>query len=143
MSGPIGAALNPRYPYLTKVEDASPSVRFVGEVNPGNVTDTNKPAWRIRRESTLNTGVTTVEYANGGHFNAIWDDRATYFGAAPTGPGPTLGFEPMTFDQVTFTYNVAGLIDTMAYRYNGSAVRLLTFTYNGSNQLIDVSKTDY
>lgn len=143
MSGPVGSALNPRYAYHTRVEDASPSVRFVGEVNPGNPTDTNRAVWRIRRESTLNAGATVVEYANGGHFNAVWDDRASYFGAPPTGPGLTHGFEPQTFDQVTYTYNVAGLIDTMAYRFDGNAVRLLTFTYNGSNQLIDVSVTDY
>jgi hypothetical protein len=143
MSTPLGSALNPRYPYTTRVEDASPSVRYVGELNPGNPVDPALPQWRIRRESTLNTGVSVIEYANGGHFNAIWNNRSSYFDAPPTGPGLTMGFEPQTFDQVTFTYNVAGFIDTMAYRYNGSAVRLLTFTYDGSNRLIDVSKTDY
>jgi hypothetical protein len=126
------------------VEDASPSVRYVGEVNPGNPTDTSRDVWRIRRESTNPTsGATTVEYANGGHFNAVWDNRASYFGAAPTGPGLTHGLEPQTYDQVTFTYNGAGLIDTAAYRFAGNAVRLLSFTYDGSNRLIDVSKTDY
>lgn len=54
--------------------------------------DKSKPVWQIKRisRSVAEGNIQRTMFANDGKYNAVWDDRATYFPAAGNG-APLLG----------------------------------------------------
>lgn len=61
-------------PELTKVDEASATVTYMGVASFG--TATSAPDWQIKRITVSGT-VTTIEYAYLGNYTAVWDDRAS------------------------------------------------------------------
>lgn len=61
--------------YLTKFDEASATITYVGQTEIG--TATSAAAWSIKRLS-VNGNVTSIEWADGtSSFNQIWDNRAS------------------------------------------------------------------
>ena len=61
--------------YLTKVDEASSTVTYVGKADIG--TATSADSWQIKKISTSST-VTTVAYAGGvDTFSQVWDNRTS------------------------------------------------------------------
>ena len=52
----------------------SSSVQYLGEAAPNSATSDR--VWRIQR-ITVTGSNTVIEFANGGEFNQIWDNRAS------------------------------------------------------------------
>lgn len=61
--------------YTTRVDDASPTVTYVGEASVGS--SESSAVWRIKRLTTSGT-VLSIQWANGNRqFENIWNDRST------------------------------------------------------------------
>lgn len=61
-------------PYAVRVDEASATVTYVGEADPG--TATSAASWRLKKIDT--TSGTVVTWADGdASFNNIWDNRAS------------------------------------------------------------------
>ncbi len=63
-------------PFTSLVDATDPTYQYVGEATPGSNVAAGRAdtRWRIQR-ITKATG--TVEWAGGGVFNQIWDNRAS------------------------------------------------------------------
>lgn len=61
---------------LTTLIDNTGTYKYIGEAKPGRNTagGTASTVWRVSRV-TLSTG--SIEYAGGGEFSQIWDNRAS------------------------------------------------------------------
>lgn len=69
------------FPLNQRRDDISSLLYYIGEAANLSATEAD-PLWRIYRYSKIGT-ITTVDYALDGKFEAVWDDRYTYFGANP------------------------------------------------------------
>lgn len=56
------------------VDDAGGGITYQGFTTPGSAT--SAALWMIRR-ITIVGALTTIEHANGGTFDQVWDDRAS------------------------------------------------------------------
>lgn len=52
----------------------SGTVQYLGEAAPNSLT--SDPVWRVQRVTTSGAN-TTIEFASGGQFNQVWDNRAS------------------------------------------------------------------
>lgn len=60
--------------YKTLIDEASTTVTYIGEANPG--TATSAAEWRVKRLTEVSNDV-QVEWADGNDsFDNIWDNRA-------------------------------------------------------------------
>lgn len=60
--------------YKTLLDEASSSITYVGKAVPASAT--SAAVWQISKLTT-SAGDLSVEYADGGDFSQIWDDRAS------------------------------------------------------------------
>lgn len=59
--------------YVTKIDDTtSATYTYIGEAVPGTGTDASK--WRVQR---ITNASGNIDWARGGSFNQIWDDRTS------------------------------------------------------------------
>lgn len=78
-------------------EKVAYNINYYGRTETRDVNDAafDQPIWQIWRVTTDAMGVETTQYANLGKYNATWDDRVSYFPAAPAPqPDPTIGISP-------------------------------------------------
>lgn len=68
---------SPAYALAVRTDDVggTPDVTYVGESDPGSAS--SAAVWRIKRVTDDGTEFITVEWAGGGSFDQIWDDRAS------------------------------------------------------------------
>lgn len=66
------------------------------ETRPNTDPATDQPIWQIWRVTSSNvTGIEVTQYANLGKYNAVWDDRTSYFPAEPAPePDPNINVTP-------------------------------------------------
>lgn len=63
---------------MTRTEQASSNITFVGKSTHGSLT--SSPVWQIKR--ITKSGINTItEYADSGKFSQVWDNRSSLFGA--------------------------------------------------------------
>lgn len=61
------------FAYKTLIDEASPTITYIGKAIPGS--DTAEGVWQIQR-LTSSSGDLSVEFADGGLFTQVWDNRA-------------------------------------------------------------------
>lgn len=72
--GSAGAVVVDERVLTTLTDEASATVTYIAEAEPGNAT--SAAAWRVRR-ITKSGSVTLTEWAAGGAFSQVADDRAS------------------------------------------------------------------
>jgi len=79
VSASVSATVTPNPPYAlaTRVDDVggTPDITYVGEADPGSAT--SSAIWRVKRVTDDGSELLTIEWAGGGNFDQIWDDRAS------------------------------------------------------------------
>lgn len=88
----MGFNLTPQFPFLTTREEDLGNVRYLGQSTTKQANPAD-PVWRIYREVVVGSEV-QGEWAETGDddFDSlIWNDRATYFSAPPSGGLPPDG----------------------------------------------------
>lgn len=87
-------------PVMQIKEDATnPNCVYIG-LTPDMMTATSEGKWQIRRMENVG-GIVTTLFANDAKYNAVWDDRATYF-------PPCVGDTPVPIDNVVITEDSQG-----------------------------------
>jgi hypothetical protein len=95
--------------FLHQKEDSPiPNVKYIGTAARWTAL-TSEPLWEIKRIYLDPAGITHTEYASGGGFHHIWNDRASYFSASLPASVPaqqieiTPVLETATIENVTIT----------------------------------------
>lgn len=110
-----------------KIDELSSSFAFIGFAKTGSLT--SAAAWKVARVYRQG-GVYNIEYADGGGYNKIWDDRQTIFAGVPLITTHSINFDAVNDyvsfgDNFTFEHSQAFSISLWVKPNNVAAQRCL------------------